>query len=325
MTYVNDCSLQLPIPALARRTAWQFAQQQPTPEKAAQVQLNTLAVWVVNDYLQMMGISTQLMMGDSWNPVVQLAANIADLEVEGVGRLECRPVASNATICHFPPEVWCDRMGYVAVQIDTTQRQATLLGFTPTATVTDFPLAELQPLESLLAHLGEFTSPIPPPQFSLIPQAAVNLSQWFQGRFDQNWQAVDVLLGSTVLKSTFSFRSAGTTCTTGLRSTESVIQRAKLMDLGPLSELPLALVVDLKSDVTQQLHICVQAHPAGGYSYLPPNVQLTVLDESGAAFLEAQSRQADNYIQLQFSGHPGEHFSVTLTTQDATVVEHFVI
>jgi hypothetical protein len=89
---LEDFALTLPITQAARTTAQQFASNQPTPEKAEQVRLNTLCVWVVNDYLEIMGIPTSLTSSDSWNPVIRLCANIADLELPGVGRLECRPV-----------------------------------------------------------------------------------------------------------------------------------------------------------------------------------------------------------------------------------------
>jgi hypothetical protein len=41
--------------------------------------------------------------------------------------------------------------------------------------------------------------------------------------------------------------------------------------------------------------------------------------------MEAQARSADNYIQLQFSGMPGEHFSVKVALGDASIIEDFVI
>ncbi|MGV0028497.1 DUF1822 family protein [Phormidesmis priestleyi] len=46
-----EFALPLPIPRSALATARQFANEQPTPQKAAQIQLNTLAVSVVSDYL----------------------------------------------------------------------------------------------------------------------------------------------------------------------------------------------------------------------------------------------------------------------------------
>ena len=59
MTYhtneIDEFALPLPITCAARREAQEFANQQPTAQKAEQVRLNTLAVHAVNDYLQLMG------------------------------------------------------------------------------------------------------------------------------------------------------------------------------------------------------------------------------------------------------------------------------
>ncbi|PSO78338.1 MAG: hypothetical protein BRC44_11220, partial [Cyanobacteria bacterium QS_4_48_99] len=48
---IEELSLPLPITQAERRVAQQFSQQQSTPQKAEQVQLNTLAVCVVHSYL----------------------------------------------------------------------------------------------------------------------------------------------------------------------------------------------------------------------------------------------------------------------------------
>ena len=50
-----------------------------------------------------------------------------------------------------------------------------------------------------------------------------------------------------------------------------------------------------------------------------------MLDESGAIFLEAKARRADNYIQLQFSGSVGERFSVKVALGEVSMTENFVI
>ena len=156
MSSFEEAALILPITEAARQVATKFANRQPTPSKMDQVHLNTLAVWVVNDYLQLMGIETHLHTGDSWNPVVQLSADVADLEVAEAGRLECRPVPTGATTCYIPPEVWWDRIGYVVVEVAPPFRSAQVLGFTPTAGTEHLPLIQLQPVEALLAHLSEF-------------------------------------------------------------------------------------------------------------------------------------------------------------------------
>src|SRR6478672_10226529 len=102
---IEDYSLPLPITQTAYNTAQRFSLQQPNPQKAEQVHLNTLAVYAVNDYLQLMGIPTEVTAGDSWNPVMRLCTDVADLEVTGKGRLECRPVKISESTCHVPLEV----------------------------------------------------------------------------------------------------------------------------------------------------------------------------------------------------------------------------
>ena len=338
MTYptheLDDLSLSLPITQTALRTAQQFANEQPTPQKAEQVRLNTLAVCAVNDYLQMIGIPTNLEASDSWNPVVRLCADVADLEVTGIGRVECRPHRSAQSSCYVPPEVWLDRVGYIAVEIDELSLEATVLGFTQTVTDEELPIRQLKPIDDLIDVLN----PLDEPQ--VIPALAktrVNLNQWLTHMFEQGWETVESLFAPTEPELAFNFRSAPDAIMDDhFRSApDSVldepavsegVSRAKLIDLGmQLAGYPVALVVKLQPESERKTHILLQLHPTGGQMYLPPLVQLTVLDEFGSIFLEAQARSADNYIQLQFSGLPGEPFSVKVALGDASVTEDFVI
>jgi hypothetical protein len=104
------------------------------------------------------------------------------------------------------------------------------------------------------------------------------------------------------------------------------IKRGKLIDLGlQLAGHPVALIVELTPESEQRRNILLQVHPAGNQLYLPPSLELTVLDDSGSIFLEAQARSADNYIQLQFRGLPGEEFSVRVALGDASIIEDFVL
>ena len=317
--------LSLPITQAARQTAEQFAQQQPTVEKAEQVRLNTLAVLVVNDYLQLMGIPTKLKAGDSWNPITRLCADVADLEIIGVGRLECRPLLAVAPKCRIPPEVSSERIGYVVVQIGELLQESTLLGFTPTATE-EIRLAQLHSPEALLAHLHQLKQSVAAPQPLAAVSTVVNLSRWLSGVFDPGWQGVEALLSPTQPSLTVSFRSAELCNPTELEPSEARIRQVKLLDWGKQrSEDSVALLVELLPQLNQPISIGIQVHPMSDRGYLPPNLQLIVLDESGTVFLSAQSRSTDNYLQLQLSGEPGERFSVKVTWDDASLTQDFVI
>ncbi|MBD3882269.1 DUF1822 family protein [Phormidium tenue FACHB-886] len=309
----NTHALPLPITQVTLQAADRFARLQPTPQKAAQVRLNTIAVAVVNDYLQMMGIATDLRASDSWNPVMQLCADVADLEVTGAGRLECRPVLAGSD-CIVPPEVWQDRIGYVVVAIDETTREANLLGFAEQAAET-LSLSQLQSPEALLEQLARQLHPAAIAQGSGL---VTHLRQWLQNQVEAGWQSVESLLQPAEFA--YGFRGVGTA------SPENTIRRAKLIDLAIRLPNPVALIVGLEPSMqpSQPTHICLQVHPTQ-QAYLPANLRLTVLDGAGNPFLEAESRGADNYIQLQFSGVPGEQFVVQVAIGDACVVEQFVI
>ncbi len=168
---LEDLSIPMAITQEARRVAQKFAQEQPTPPKAEQVYFNTLAVCMVNNYLRIIGIPTNLTAGDSWDLVVRLAVDVADLEVTGLGRLECRPLKSGirkaesfhpCEVCYIPPEVHSDRIGYVVVSLDDEEQEAILLGFVKTVATSELRLSELHSMDQLLeylAHLKSFLKP----------------------------------------------------------------------------------------------------------------------------------------------------------------------
>ncbi|NEP13843.1 MAG: DUF1822 family protein [Symploca sp. SIO2C1] len=332
MTYnsydIQDFALTLPITQEARQTAEQFAREQLTPEKAEQVRLNTLAVSVVNNYFQMMDVPTNLELSDSWNPVMRMFSNVADLEVMGVGRLECRPVLANESSCYIPPEVWEERIGYVVVQIDESSLEATLWGFTQTVATEELAMSQLAPIEDVFDCLQPMTiaaatTAAIAETTAAVQKTRVNLSQWLEEVFETGWQTVDALFKPAELEFAYNFRKRDITEDNGL---EVAVKRAKLINFGTqLANNRVALIIELTPESDQKKNILLQVHPMGKENYLPPQLQLTVLDESGLIFLEAQSRSEDNFIQLQFAGLAGELFSIQVAFADASIIEDFVI
>jgi hypothetical protein len=326
-------ALPLPITQPALQAADRFARRQPTATKAAQVRLNTLAVWVVNDYLQLMGIATNLAASDSWNPIMQLSTNAADLEIVGVGRLECRPWMPSDSGCAMPADVWHDRIGYLVVHIDEAEREAKLLGFVETVTTEELPLRELHPPDRLLDHLDRLLHPATVVQLTAQPTVQpaarpvsdmrpIQLGQWFQSVFDAGWQTINSLLQASEFTLAYEFRGDPE----GDRpDPATVIRRAKRFDLSIRTTIqPLVLVVELTLEGNDQTQIRLQVYAADAV-YLPPGLQLTVLDQTGAVFLQAQSRETDNYLQLELSGQTGEAFSVRIQLGDESITEQFVI
>jgi len=298
---VEEKSIPLSLTQSALQMARQFANQQPTQEKKEQVYLNTLAVCVVNEYMEMMDIPTELKASDSWNPAMRLYADVADLKLSQLGHLECRPIRSS-NLCYIPPEVPDDRIGVVVVKLDLELEEAILLGFTKTARTGELSLSQLQTVDDLLEHLEHLER----------NQDVANLNQWLQNIFEVGWQSVEEILAPKAPGLAFRYRSG--------------IARGKLVDLELQAQGQLvALVVALAPKNSVEIYIRVQVHPTGDQAYLPPNLNVKVLDEEGAAVMEARTKTANTHITLEFSAQLGERFSISLELGDSSVTENFVV
>ncbi|MEM7794072.1 MAG: DUF1822 family protein [Cyanobacteria bacterium P01_C01_bin.118] len=332
-------AVPLPITEQARTMAQQFASAQPTASKSEQVQLNTLAVFATHGYCQMMGIASDLEQSDSWNPVTQMMTDVADLTLPGLGRLECRPIQTGANSCEVPPEVWELRIGYVVVCIDENLQMAHLMGFKPTVNETVLAISDLQPPETLLQRIHELMPSNEVATSSGMGQAqiaetAVKLGQWLNQSFEAGWLAVETLLSPEQVSLAFSFRHVDETETdtpldassdSSLADGPIDVRRAKLIDFGvQLGDAQVVMLVEIQSESSEAINIGLQVHPQG-QPFLPPDLELAVLETSDTVFMDARSRQADNYIQLQFSGRPGERFRVRLQLDGVQYLEEFVM
>jgi len=319
--HFEERALVLPITQRQRHVANHFALDQPTPAKADQMRRRTLAVMVVQTYLDMLGFSTQLEHSGLWNPVLRLATEAADLPISGIGRLECCPVLPQPTTYSCPPDAWEDRAGYVAVELPEDLSGARLLGFVPQLDHGVIPLQQLLDPEALLDHLHSLMSA--PALGDALAQAGTQLGRWFSGLVDAGWQQLDALFAEQTT-SAMAFRGA-TLAAPVHPDQQASIRRAKLLNLSTAVAHPMALVVALECQPEgTHFDITLQVHPLRT-AVLPPNLTLTVLESEGSEFLNAQSRQSDNYIQLCFSGQPGETFSARIALDGDEIVESFMI
>ncbi|MGH7999797.1 MAG: DUF1822 family protein [Brasilonema sp.] len=151
-------------------------------------------------------------------------------------------------------------------------------------------------------------------------QVQVNLSRWLEGIYDNAWEAIETFLLFNSNSLAFNFRSSSGF---GFGS----IKRAKLIDLGmEIESQKVVLLVAFIPESSQQVSIRVQLHPANGESYLPVNIKLALLLESGEIIQQVQARQQDNYIQLKrFDGEVGECFSIQVALDSCQITENFVI
>jgi hypothetical protein len=156
----------------------------------------------------------------------------------------------------------------------------------------------------------------------------VHLSQWFQNIFERGWRTVKDLFSTQADNPAFSVRSAPQLREIEADNPATGVKRGKLIDLG-IQQVgnPVALIVTLTPATDEEINIHLRVYPTGRQFYLPRNLQLIVLDATGATCLElqTQAKKTDNCLQLNLTGKPGEHFSVKVALGDISITENFVI
>ena len=312
----ESLTFTVPLGLEAHPLAERFFGKHRNPDKAKLVYFNTLAVYAANFYLRCMGIQTSWEGSLSWDPLAQTLMDVADLEVIGLGKIECRPVLPQQRVVSIPPEVSSDRIGYILVQLDESLEEATLLGFVKTVpSCGELSLNQLDSLEDLLIYLNQSTEKVKQP---------IHLSQWFVNAVDASWQAVESLLNpQQQAELVFKFRGTEEILV-HLENSTSSVQKGKLLDLGRDSESQLiALVVGLIPASSEEINIGIKVYPTGSQNYLPEELELLVLDEAGIAVMQATARNTKS-IQLNFSSVIGERFGVKVALGDVSFTEIFL-
>ncbi|MBD2055789.1 DUF1822 family protein [Oculatella sp. FACHB-28] len=294
----------------AHRQAERLRQQHTASPKAKQVYLNALAVYAVSFYLECLEFQT-----DSSNFNDHWLMDSASLKVQTCGTLECRPVLPNETEIRIPPDVWSDRIGYVAVQLDESLRKASILGFVPTTTAERVALSELRSLTELLTHLR---------QLQQTASAPVNLGEWLRNVADASWQAIGEFFDPILNPAQPAFDFRGALSVYAGESNTPIIRRGKVLTLKTESStIPVSLLVGLLPVSDQEIEIWVQVK-AAEHPHLPPALKLLVLDEAGAEVMYAQARSTEA-MQLQFTAEAGEQFEVQLVLDDCSITETFIV
>lgn len=143
-----------------------------------------------------------------------------------------------------------------------------------------------------------------------------NLSQWWNNVFEAGWQAIEDLFGAQP-DLAFNFRQTN--------STSEQIRRVKQIQLN--AELPtLLLVVMLETEADGRMRIWVQILPQIGETYLPANLKLELLSNTGDVIQSVQAGETSNYIQLRrFKSLPGTQFRLQIAIENTSTYEDFVV
>ena len=326
----------------AHSLAQQFAREQATPQQGKRVYLNTLAVYAVHTHLHRLNIATDLSRSDSWTPGPRALFQPADVLLPGMGKLECCPVLPGKTQMALP-EIADDRLGYIAVQFSDRLDEVQLIGFVAaqniSADVVDWAIANLQPVSQLLDWL-------PQPEAEL-DQTLVNLGDWFRHHLTAGWQTLEAFLETETAPFAFDFRGSPSVPTDQADSIpETSVSACKVIDFAKLLAPPatmeqtreeltdpdadgeqaqprLVLLITLRS-TGAVVDITVRVCPMDQPIYLPANLQLVVWDQDGT-LIQADTRQVNNWIELEFSGQPGERFNLKVALGEVSITEEFLI
>lgn len=284
----------------------------PDLVEAEQVYLKTLAVCAVNDYLQHYGFKTDLQIEERRNSVMQTFLGMSDLLIMGCGRVECCPVAPNTDCVHLPLNVWADHIGYVAVHLNASLSEASLLGFMERTSLEELPINQLQMIEDF-------------PTFLRTPSPSIHLSQWLQNKIDKSWKNIDELLSvypANTIASVFRTVLPEVDSCILQGSNMPILQRAKPITLGDCTAI---LNICLVPSDHQSMAIYIYVRPTTDQKFLVPKTRMALRSDTQEILCEAYARSTDNFMQLSIAGNIGECFSVVVSLGDYSVQENFLI
>ncbi|XHX76383.1 MAG: DUF1822 family protein [Stenomitos frigidus ULC029] len=324
MNNTESLSFTVTLASDAHRLAKKFCYQHRDAHKVKQVYLNTLTVYAVNYYCQCLGIDSNWEASDSWNPALQALMNVADLQVEYCGTLECCPIVSDEQVDRIFPEVQEDRIGFVLVQLNEALTEAMLLGFSPTIENGVLLVNQLRSLDDLADYLSH----------AIESQPSVNLRNWFQNVFERGWQTLESLLATNSLVLSPAYRSDDEPDAANASQAAESIKGAKFIYLGDTSSdteaegskgCTVEFLVFLAPQHDDRTRVTLQVHPTAHHSYLPEGLKLQILSEAGEILQEVEAGSTNDYIQKQLIASEGERFGARIVLGEISWIENFVI
>jgi Protein of unknown function (DUF1822) len=104
-------------------------------------------------------------------------------------------------------------------------------------------------------------------------------------------------------------------------------ERSKLVNLQiDLHQETVVLLIGIIPESSERIRVLVRVHPAIGSRHLPPQLQLSYLDENGVSLRTVIARTNDNFIQLPaFTCPVAMEFNIQLQLGTARSIERFVV
>jgi Protein of unknown function (DUF1822) len=151
-----------------------------------------------------------------------------------------------------------------------------------------------------------------------LPKTLVRLGDWFNDIFDRVWQPSELV---------FPFKNMTSMKGVSANTIQSKSERvgSKIIDLRPDNQ-HIALIVHQQKISEGKTEIVVRICPATESIYLPDELTLNILDEDGQIIPKLTKKaQANNWLQLKFTGDTGDVFSTSIEFGENRSVEDFIL
>ncbi|MBW4568240.1 MAG: DUF1822 family protein [Tolypothrix carrinoi HA7290-LM1] len=287
LNVLRELAIPFPVTVSFKRQARVYASQYFTQDAQQRIYFNTLAVLVADAYFRMLGFETNLAKPERWNAAYRLWNEANELELIGLGNLECRAIATGQQSVILPPESLSDRIGYLFVEIASSEKSATLIGFLPAfhpeTTDAEVAIATLQSMDDLIDYLTltqEFAE-----------KKLTYLRNWLNNVYEADWEP-------------------------SMRDLRSATCKKKLQLAGQVFEMQLSV-----SQSNDEL-ILVRVNVKSESGSLPRGMQVSVPDESDI-YTETVNEAAD-LISIPLELSSGEEFWVELRIGETFIREYFI-
>ena len=299
LNLLRELAIPFLIPASFRSQAKAHAGQYFNQNVRERIYVNTLAILVADAYFRLLGFETNLTKPDRWNALQRLWSEANELELVGLGNLECRVIDVGQQTVTSIAENSIDVIGYLFIEIASSENFATLLGFLPSVHPDgEIEIAQLRSMDDLIDYLAPLETALSSktPQTIDIAQEFAEkkttyLRNWLNNIYTADWEPA-------------------------MRDLRIVTCKKQLQLAGQIFEIQLS--VDRNYDELVLVRVIVRAESAT----LPKGMQVSVPDESDI-YTETVNDIA-NLIDIPLELSSGEEFWVELRLGENFSREYFI-
>jgi hypothetical protein len=304
LNVLHDLAIPFPISASFRHQARAYAAQYFAPNIQQRIYLNTLAVFVADAYFQILGFQTNLNRPERWNASQRLWSEANELELSGLGNLECCVIVKEQEKIILPSDISSNNIGYLFIEIADSEKEAMLIGFLPDfdteAANEEVKITDLQSMDDLIDYLSDKeTSLIGQTQTAEINNLSLEFTEkkitylrnWLNNIYEGDWQPATRDLRNATCKKNISLA-------------------------GQIFKMQLSVSQNNEELVT--VRVIVQSEN----TLLPMGMQVSVPDESD--IYTKTVNESGDLIDIWLELSPNEEFWVELRLGETFVREYFI-